>query len=472
MKFKGLIIGAVVAAAALVVAPWWIGQQVETKVTRYVQLFSEGQPTYHAELLSYERSWFGANATISLSMDPALFAAVDDMESDFSMTMELSIQHGPVLTDQGLELGLNSWQLLATGNDLREQLSWDSERPLYLQQGRVNLLGDAVFIDYIPELQWQSLESEAFLTLSAYRGAGTYQNEVLEYAGDFDRFMAVIEENEIVMDQMALVLNAHASMETLLQGQLYENTARFTVAAIEVSDPDELLFALNGLQVTSELMFRDDLMDGVVNYELAEMFAAGERISDMQLKVALRNLDRQVIQRYIEQFNKLYQQDPEIVEEEFELLLEQEALALLQAEPEFVIERFNAVFPAGRVHGDALVGIYGVTSLPATTDDPDFWFAHLRGDMFTEIDKSLMDWVLERYVEYSLLAMQPGYSEQAEEQQQTAIAQVKAQMLQGLLQSGFLREVEQTYQSSVSFANGELTVNGQVMPLEQWLGAM
>lgn len=465
MKIKGLLIGAVLVVITLATIPYFVGRSTQQQITDYVALFDAEQPAYRASLLSYERTWFDANAVISLELDLDALPGLTEVEQGkFKTELQMKIEHGPLLTRDGFAFGWNAWTITAQGNDLREHLNWDTAQPFYRQQGWVNLLGDATFEDAMPALQSDDSVMEFALNMAPYRGTGTYVGNKFQYAGVTEQLEITVDDFAVNMNKVAVTMDATAAFATMLAGELYPTQGQFSVAQITAGNDENNVFTLDKLSIHSSFEFVDDLLNMHMDYRADQLTTPSITASDMQFSASVRNLDRQVTEAYFELMKEAYQSKPEVMAERLSAFTEQYGLQFLQAEPELVINRFNSEFPEGRIHGDAKLGIRGVTALPAAPDDTVFWLRHAYADAFVEIDKPVFAWLLDTYAT-TTVGNQNITLELNEEQRKAHIEGYKAYLQQSLIQQGILQETETSFQAEVQLNDGVLQLNGKSQTL-------
>lgn len=460
MKIKGLLIGAVLVVITLATIPYFVGRSTQQQITDYVALFDAEQPAYRATLQSYERTWFAANAVIALELDlDALPGLTEAEQGEFKTELQMTIEHGPLLTRDGFAFGWNAWTIEAQGNDLREHLNWDTAQPFYRQQGWVNLLGDATFEDALPALQSNNSVMEFTLDVAPYKGTGTYSDESFQYAGASDQLEIKVDDFAVTMDNLVVTMDATAAFATMLAGELYPTQGQFSVAQITAGNDENNLFTLDKLSIHSSFEFVDDLLNMHMDYRADQLTTSSTTATDMQLSASVRNLDRQVTEAYFDLMKEAYQSEPEVMADRLSAFTEQYGLQFLQAEPELVINRFNSEFPEGRIHGDATLGIRGVTALPASPDDTVFWLRHAHADAFLEIDKPVFAWLLDTYAA-TTVGNQDVARELTEEQLKAHLEGYQAYLKQSLIQQGILRETESSFQTELQLKDGVLHVNG------------
>ncbi|RUO52362.1 YdgA family protein [Pseudidiomarina homiensis] len=469
MSKKGWGIGAIVVAAGLIVSPTIIGSQTESSLREHVELFDQEQPGYTLEVVSYERNWFSSQVVVELGIDlPKLLA---DPEAEVLTTdIELSIQHGPILTDQGFSVGLASWQAENSGKGLETYVQWDESQPFYLQQGSVSLLGNAVYQDYIPRLQSTDAIPEFDFTLTEYRGDGSYSSGSFAYQGNYEQLLFnVAEEFAVELNAMAMNVDAQADLKTMIVGKYYPSTATFTIGQMRVESADEELFLLSHLVSDITLKESEDgrLAHIHMGYRAEQVFVGGTEATELRLLTAVNNIDRGFVDDYFETMKDFVgEEDPQVLEQQMTAMMERHKEALLMAQPEFAIGDFGFRMPEGELDGSMRVALAELEQVPAQLDE-QFIQQNMVASARVAIDKPLAERLAKTYVLSMLEAsgqteLDPAQLEQMATQQATMV-------LQNFVQQGLLKIENEQYLLDAEVAQGLLNLNGQSLPLGQMM---
>ncbi|MDN7136107.1 DUF945 family protein [Pseudidiomarina terrestris] len=479
MSKKGAFIGIVVVAAGLSVTPYFIGTQTESAIKDYVALFDESQHLYQARVVSYERDWLSANAVIEVGIDTRALGLEDGATGEVVTTeFELSLQHGPLLTDQGLAIGLASWQVSNDGQGLQDYVQWDSSRLLYLQQGTVNLAGNASYRDSIPQLSNTERTGEVRFELAEYGGQGQYDGKTLRYEGAFSEFNLGVESLQVELQNAQLSGLAEASLQTLLRGQFYEGHGSMTLDAMTVTTAEagEVMGADKVsmdyvVSISEASATGNELVQMAMDYGFDTLRVNGVETNDLRMNTAMNAIDKGFMDAYLQLLQSDAGTDPEQLQAALEELFEQQGLALLQAEPELTITNFSGSLPEGQFVASASLSVAGVRALPQAMDDDAFWREHMRASTHLNVEKPLLQWATQMYVQMSLVNAGQARELTVEQLQQIA-AQQAAMMIQSFVQQGVLREEDGSYVLDLQVAAGVLDMNGQQVPLTQAMGGM
>lgn len=465
MNKKGLALGVVVVVAGLAVSPNIIGTQAEAELREHIQLFDQEQPGYTLEIIEYERNWFSSSAQLKLGIDlPTLLA---DPEAEvLSTDIELSIQHGPILTDQGLSIGLAAWQAKNDGKGLETYLAWDANQPFYLQQGSVSLFGNAVYQDYIPQLESTEALEDLQVSLTEYRGDGSYDGSEFAYQGNYETLLLGAEDEFAVeLNAMAVKVDADADLKTMIVGKYYPSVVNFTLGQMRVNSADEELFLMSHL--VSDIALKESA-DGEyahihAGYRADKLLFAGNEASNLRFMTELNNIDRDFVDDYISTMKEMIGvDDPQVLESTMTAMMEDHQEALLRGQPELVIRDLGFSMPEGALSGSARMGLAEIEQVPARLD-PKFVQEHLVADARIAIDQPLAERLARGYVMSMLEAADTSTMDPAE-LEQMASQQAQA-LLQNFIQQGMLTVDGERYLFTLDVADGVLNLNGQSMPL-------
>lgn len=470
MSKKGIAIGAVVVIGGLFASPYFIGAQAESNVREYVQLFDQEQPGYSAEVVSFERGWFSSNAVIRVGLDLATLLADPTAES-VATDIDLSIQHGPVLTDNGFSAGLAAWQAKVSGAGLEAYVEWDQQQPLYLQQGTVSLGGTATYQDYIPRLASTEAIPELNFALSEYRGDGSYQSETLAYQGNYEQLtMNIADAYAVELNAMVIEAVGNADLRTMIAGDFYPLDMTFTIGQTQVSAAEESLFTMSQLTSDIALQVSEDgsLAHVHMGYGAEQVVAGGIEVTAIRSHTEINNISKPFIDAYLDVIkDTVGEEDPEVLVQAMTNLVETHKEALLMAQPEFAISDMGFTMEQGTMNASMRMGLAELEQVPAQLNE-QFVMENMQATAHMDIAKPLAVWLAKTYVITMLEANGQAAQMDAEQLEQMATQQA-AMMLNSFATQGLLKSEGDAYVLDVELAKGLLNLNGQSMPLGQMM---
>lgn len=364
MSKKGIAIGAVVVIGGLFASPYFIGAQAESNVREYVQLFDQEQIGYSAEVISFERGWFSSNAVIRVSLDWATMFG-ERSAPNTSTEVLVSIQHGPVLTDQGFSLGLAAWQARIDGAGLEQYVTWNAQQPLYLNQGSVSLTGTATYQDYVPQMRLTDFLPTVTMSVSEYRGDGRYTSGSFVYQGNYEQLQIGIDDEmsgEFNVDASAMVIHmdAEADLRQMVSGEFYPMIANFTLGHVNVTDAETSLFTMSQLTSSLEARVSDDgkLAHIHMGYGADQVVAGGVEVTAVRGQSEFNNISKPFVDAYLEVMkNSANVTDPDALAAEMTTVVETHKEALLMAQPEFAISDMGFTMEQGTMNASLRMGL-------------------------------------------------------------------------------------------------------------------
>ncbi|WP_411360190.1 YdgA family protein [Pseudidiomarina salilacus] len=470
MSKKGIAIGAVVVIGGLFASPYFIGSQAESNVREYVALFDQEQPGYSAEVVSFERGWFSSNAVIRVGLDLATLLS-DPTVKPLATDIDLSIQHGPVLTDNGFSAGLAAWQTKVSGAGLEAYVKWDQQQPLYLQQGSVSLGGTATYQDYIPRLVSTDAIPELEFALSEYRGDGTYQTGSFAYQGNYEQLtMNIAAAYAVELNAMVIEATANADLRTMIAGDFYPMDMTFIIGQTQVSAAEELLFTMS--QLTSDIALKvsedESLAHVHMGYGAEQVVTGGVEVTAIRSHTEINNISKPFIDAYLDVIkDTMGEDDPEVLMQAMSNLVETHKEALLMAQPEFAISDMGFTMEQGTMNASMRMGLAELEQVPAQLNE-QFLIENMQATAHMDIAKPLAVWLAKTYVKTMLEANGQAAQMDAEQLEQMATQQA-AMMLNSFATQGLLKSEGDTYVLDVELAKGLMNLNGQSMPLGQMM---
>ena len=164
---KIALISAAVTLAVLVIAPKFVGDNVESQVIDITDALNN-HSIYGAEIIEYQKGWFSSTADIALTINVNdIFNAQNGAtsaaptESNPTVMAKLVAHHGPIYVGDSVGIGQAQYSVVLEGEGFREYLQWDHDSPFYRNQGVVGLFGGLSYEDELPAMT-ASIEEESF----------------------------------------------------------------------------------------------------------------------------------------------------------------------------------------------------------------------------------------------------------------------------------------------------------------------
>jgi len=469
MNKKGLLGGviAVVVAAALI-GPKFVGPQVEDALKQHVQVINQ-LPAYKANIVSFERGWFGSTATIELGVDFDVAYPEAKAFDDLSFEVVIDVQHGPVLTQFSPGLGMAAFEAYSKDEVLREYIEWEKNTPFYRMTGSAGLFAGVSYSDSIVPFSFKPKEEQIELTFSGYEGEGEISSDAFSYEGKLDSAEALLFGQAISIVQFELSTEAKSNMLSIMRGELYEGDVSMKLEEVTVREPGDVdLLVLKKLGVEFISSFSDDekSMNIDMNYAAESVKAEDFDLEDLKLKMAFNNIDSQFLMAYNEMVQGMYDQGPDEIEAATQKLVQQSLPQLLQAEPELVISEFSGGMGESDFKGNLSVKLVGLTQVPKSLQNVQLWLPNLIVDFSIAFDKPLLKWIAEQHT-LSMMRMQLTRADEAE--LRSMAEQQAPKIIDVYLQQDLLKEAEDEYRSEFQMKNGEALLNGKKFSLSNMM---
>ena len=440
---KKIIVFVILIAAAGLVGPKIIGSSANQKFEEFVAVANE-TPGYQVQILDSETSWFSSRATVNVGLDSMIFGdmaydpSVQQLFSDISVDLDVTIQHGPFLTLNGLGLGLLAVKADVDDSLFRDYLVYPENQSLYTLVADLNIFGGMSYSDSIQGFELRELGTVSF---SGWDGEGSISSNYFSYKGEMGSLTAEAGSEKFEMTSLVLDLEAEESLINILSSPFYDSYANFSIGAVAINAPngDNATLKNIGVTATTEVTKGGRLMDVGVKYGAEEISVPGFNASDLVLDIELVNLEKE----FLTALQNVSQSVTEL--EQLAELFNANILAQLKASPEFNINELSGKVDDNSFSGKMLIKLSGIKQLPIFIADPGFWLSKLTVDSHVEMDKAMAILIAE-----SMLSSQ-----------QQAEATVNMLTAQGMITSNARNKLK----VALTIDDSQLTINGNPMPL-------
>ena len=470
---KPVIFGAGAAIVALGAAPYFIGNSVQQRVNAAITGIND-MPVYSANVVSYEKGWFSSTADIELAFDLNALMAAQQLdpqevptEENPSIMATLVAHHGPVFFSNDVGIGKVQYTVSIDAEALREHMSWDKNKPLYINTGAIGLLGGLAYSDEIPAFVAEG-EDGFSASFSGFKGKANQQGENIVYTSEKSSFAMSDNTFSFSMNDLDMTMTFKGDFMKALKGELFESEATANIASIIVAGLDEqkgevkldkLSFVTN-----TEINEATNTANVYVEYALEKAVGPDMEASDMALGLAINNLELDFVKAYQEFNNNALTVPADQLGDKLKGFVQDNLLSQLQVEPEINITKLKATVPEGSFTAQANTKLVGITALPGTMEDAAYWISHLLADAKISADKAFAESMTSGYMMGQILA-NPQAQNMSAEEVKAAADQQAPMMLNAFAEQGFLKITEQGYETDLEFKDGKATVNGTPIPL-------
>ncbi len=466
---KKIIIPVVAIVLVGLISPKFTGNLINKRLDNFVVNLNTA-PGYIATIESRETSWFSSSAIISVGIDPVMFAdlGLDSTElgsfEDLSATINVTAQHGPFLTLNGLSLGLSAWKAEVNDSVFREFLAYAENEKFYSVTGNIGLSGGVSFEDIMPKFTVipQDGGNEA-ITFSGWKGKGAASSDNTTYSGTTDLVTVNAEGVTFEMKSMTLAASFDSDWTAPMQGGFYNSASQFAIASINFDmpmlDTSATLEKLN-INVKTEKSEDGNLMDMSVNYAIESIEAPEFSGRNLIIRTEINNLESAFFKAYQEASTKPAQMEQAMVD-----MIENKLLPQLKASPEFNITEMSGNVADGNFSGKVMVKVAGIDSLPEPLEDPVFWISKAVVDSNLKLNKAMALWIGEQVIASQIQADPNATGMTDEEIRDIAVEQVEG-MISMFTQQGMVTvNADGEYEIAFTMQDGQAMLNGNPMPL-------
>lgn len=474
---RTLIIICLLLVVALAASPWFVGGAVESSVRDQLAEFDQ-LPYYKVNVVDYQRGYRSSVATISVGFDEAMFEAMagdfdDTAAFDEGIKLIADVQHGPLLTAHGLSLG---W------TDMTAKFGRESQ-PEFSEF--FDIVGQDNLVDWSMHV--------------GLLGAGWFATELSDVDGVYEKDGTQIDFVLKGMEDMTVFSNAGTSFSGV--GALEE-------FSIVVGSEQEISFSIENVKYDGDVTLEDSIWFGVgegegsignVRFNLADEFETeiedlsvhaamtegstsetidirevfraesanfnGYQVNNAELAFGYANISKALIESQILEAelyaeNESGELDPE-AQERFLQLLEESLIY----SPKIEIESIAFESDDGQLDVSASAEINGdLLGAGVSLENPLALIPALTVFADLEISEPILRYIMLAATE----AQMAGVPEEQRPNEQEIAQGVDVQLsIVGatLVQQGYIEIDGDVYSSSLSFAEGVATLNGQVVPI-------
>lgn len=428
MKKVVIALGIVVGAA--LVLPKFVGSVVETEHQAMIEEMS-GNETVSITSKSFEANWFGGNAVTEMTVH-----LQDANMPDVTFKVEEQLLFGPVIfADDGFHLALSH----STATINFKELGLDEEIVDFIND-KITITGLLTFSkDVVSRINVAEMTKDVDgnnIVFHAASGELVIANKT-HLTGDFQWGGMEVNSSDtnIVVGPVSMDID-----QEVIRGDYYSGDAistgdaNFLMSSLKVNDETgNEVVNVNNVLMTVVSSVNDDLMKVNFVYHIDEINSMGQRFEHANLAFVFDNLDIDVMAELNTAFTELSSANADdIFSEQNIQKLSAIAAKLLEKNPIIKITDLSVETPEGKF----------VSDLQVSMDKDKFDAANfmtammaLKADAKANAPEALFE-------KFGLTPMIDMYVEQ-----------------------GFLVRADENLSFDVSFSQGQLQLNGQVIPL-------
>lgn len=438
-------------------------------------------PGYRAELTEYNTGWRKADGKVEIGFDwdfytrlsakdltPEQEARLAEVPSH--LVLDLQVAHGPILTNDGLGLGLSFIQLTPNVSDNARLKSFQERakvNELFTYQMVIGLLGGSSFSLDSPPLQ---ITDETTGTHFSYGGShfeGSYnaRSKALIAEGALQPFTFALEGSSFEMAATELNADLVLLNQAVSLGEMEVKIATFSGVNRDQGGSATKLSMTDLLMRYDSEQDSDETIKMAVQYGIGKMVVGDQRLSDMNFQVAFEHLGIEALQQYYDQLMNLYEnaEDVSAVQQQLAAMSELGS-AFLKHSPVVNIPDVSFVMNDGKFSANTRVDFdgQGTDITPADLANPLMLMARLKVVGALNVDRQMLDTLGVKMLADQITAQLASQDQQMSEDEINELAQTQLQgMLAQQVQQGILIGTADGYRAAFSMDKGAMKLNGK-----------
>lgn len=468
---KIVLTGVAIVVAAALVGPKIVGSQFSQSIEDTVAAI-DNNPAYTASITSLESSWFNTQAQINVGINMPDMGEFSEEPLDMSVDILVNGDHGPILTSNGFNLAWLYTQIEVLSGELPEGLTLKEDLPIYALEAYTGLLGGSTYTDKVVGMDYVNEENQLTIDFSGSQSEGSFSSNSYEgktigtganLSGQIENALT-FELTELEMD-----IKAETGFIQMLEQGLYNSDSLFTIANIKVDnlgDGTQTNIDNLGFKVVSSVDDAKGFGDVKMQTTAASIVADDINLSELIATIELNNLEVEFFKAYQKFSNEMmdYVTDPDKMAAATNTFFEEHLLSQLQAEPEYNISALSGKINDSAFNGNMFAKIAGVTALPDTLEDTQFWAQHAVVNSELTLQEAAAEYIAKLMLTSQLQA-NPNFAAMSAEELDAIVAQQTVPTLQALVQQGMITQTEDGYAFNFSMKEGTANLNGLEIPL-------
>lgn len=468
MKKLVLSAAAIVVAAALI-GPKVVSSQFAQGIENTVATIND-IPGYEASVTSIDSGWFSTSAVVNVAVKMPNMEELGQEALDISANFSVNGNHGPFITEGGFSLSWLRTHISSINAELPLGLSIQEDAPIYEVIAYTSLFGGTQYTDKLAALEYVDTDTQATINFAGMQGEGEFSGSGIVASSESGAFSATIGDAfSLDMSNLSIEIDAQGSWTQMIEQGMYDSIAKMSINDIQINDN------MNGTQTSVQNTSLDmvsvfDEESGLGDFEvvtkIANIDASELNLSELVMAIQVNNLESAFVKAYQEYSTEMIDQasDPQAVLAATQAFFENNLLTQLQAEPEYNITDLSGKINGSSFNGKALSKIVGVTALPQTMEDPNFWMQHAQIDSKITMQTAAANYIATQVIS-AQMAANPQFAQMAPEDQASLLAQQVPPTLNALVQQGMLVATDDGYEMVFTMQNREAILNGMPIPL-------
>ncbi len=437
-----------VILAGVFAAPGIVGTYTKNRLDSLID--SLQTPEIQLSWESYKKGWFGAEAVLNTRM--TIEVAADAEPVVLNVQSKVSITHGPVILNDGIQLGWAGWNSeIINTEELGASLGL-SGQSVYRMDGHVNLLGTIKFSESIPALAFSNHEFK--VEFNGYQSQGSLDGNHLDYRGRVESLTAEHIDIPVPASLTGLTVSVNGALPE--GNELLPGDYSMTVDDLKIGD----LFVADGLEIfaSTELNEQASAADLTIRYSANRLQTPQTLLTDTELELSINNYSIAFNRAYTKALEELFYKhgDMALVGLEAPAIFEQHLDKLLASKPEIEVTKATFTLPEGTFSSRVNLKLANYDVSDVQLNSPVFLLENLNIDAYAEADKMLAEKMAAQVATGQMVDTVPE-----------AIAQNMGDlMIEMLTAEKMIILQNDKYTANLSMTNGVTTANGQPLPLD------
>lgn len=461
MKNKKILIALIsVAAVLFLMAPYFMGILAKNKIDQHSEILSN-IPGYVFKVKTYEKGWFTSEAVISYGFDQHTLeimkgksplneenkAILDALEK--GLIFDISIAHGPVTFQNGVDFSLFSLDGNVRDGDLVNILKITTDWPLLTLDGDVSYAGNMTFNLTGSSFTVSNKDKMQDLTFKGMKFTANINRDISHYfiQGKLNGLQVTTSNATMVVQNIRIESEADRLNDFLWVGK-----GTSTIEEVSTSNSGTSLFSLKDFFSSYTIGKQDDVsLQATIDLKIAQTNIPHLNLENIKTNLKISNIDIAGLTDYV---RAVYDIRPE----ELSLV----GLKMIQRSPEMTVKNIHFEI------GDSAFDSTGKFSLDGKgIDSIDHMRKTLKKSYKADVSVSFDKGIAEQLTLFSLRQKMRALKSQSSsptEEQLVQMAQMQTGLaLQSSVQQGLLNLDGELYRSHIEIKEGKTLINGKEM---------
>jgi len=451
---------------ALVVMPFVAGHKTQQTLESWVAQMNE-MGSYDFSWEEYQKGWLGTEAVLKVSLElPAgLDGEVTEL-NEWTIPLQLSLHHGPILWRDGLKPGWFSGEFYLSGTHqdwVDQNLSVEGDGRFFVSKVVMDLAGNATIRDH--SLPFKVSKDGSQFELSGYQGEGTIKRDgLLDYSGVLSSMTVTGGESNLQMENMKFGMNSDFGDK--VGRYAIPGSAKFSLASMNLATAEGKAVLMRDGNFSSDLVFNAEKTTGNMRMVMAfsEMQLFEDKVEDAKFDFSFNNLSLSFLNKYMELVEQVVDSGGETNPMLAMQMMGLVSSDLLPAGPQINIHQLGFKTPEGILDFNGSLAVSPEAA--KAMSNPMAILSHVTVDAALNADKPLVFRLVRQNVLKDLNKTQFEGGNQMTEDEKQSLADNQTQMQIDMLTiQGMLVDKGEKYQTLFEFKDGKAVLNGQPLPL-------